>query len=83
MDYSSMVESLNKMLKAASDERERERERELAQACAKAKDACEKPRAEVEEAEVMAQLPGSQVWVYEGRSRKATSSAYAVRGHGR
>lgn len=79
MDYSSMVESLNKMLKAASDERERE----LAQACAKAKDACEKPRAEVEEAEVMAQLPGSQVWVYEGRSRKATSSAYAVRGHGR
>ncbi|MFA7892066.1 hypothetical protein [Pseudomonas putida] len=77
MDYSSMVESLNKMLKAASDERER------AQACAKAKDACEKPRAEVEEAEVMAQLPGSQVWVYEGRSRKATSSAYAVRGHGR
>lgn len=77
MDYSSMVESLNKMLKAASDERER------AQACAKAKDACEKPRAEVEEAEVMAQLPGSQVWVYEGRSRKATTSAYAVRGHGR
>ncbi|MBA1208143.1 hypothetical protein [Pseudomonas fulva] len=77
MDYSSMVESLNKMLKAASDERER------AQACAKAKDACEKPRAESEEAEVMAQLPGSQVWVYEGRSRKATTSAYAVRGHGR
>ncbi|HCL51683.1 UNVERIFIED_ORG: hypothetical protein J2W65_001442 [Pseudomonas parafulva] len=77
MDYSSMVESLNKMLKAASDERER------AQACAKAKDACEKPRAEAEEAEVMAQLPGSQVWVYEGRSRKATTSAYAVRGHGR
>ena len=75
MDYSSMVESLNKMLKAASDEREH--------ACAKAKDACEKPRAEVEEAEVMAQLPGSQVWVYEGRSRKATTSAYAVRGHGR
>ena len=34
MDYSSMVESLNKMLKAASDERER------AQACEKAKDAC-------------------------------------------
>ncbi|WP_430492066.1 hypothetical protein [Pseudomonas fulva] len=77
MDYSSMVESLNKMLKAASDEREH------AQACAKAKDACEKPRAEVEKAEVMAQLPGSQVWVYEGRSRKATTSAYAVRGHGR
>jgi len=77
MDYSSMVESLNKMLKAASDERER------AQACAKAKDACEEPRAEAEEAEVMAQLPGSQVWVYDGRSRKATTSAYAVRGHGR
>lgn len=77
MDYSSMVESLSKMLKAASDERER------VQACVKAKDACPKPHAEVEEAEDMAQLPGSQVWVYEGRSRKATTSAYAVRGHGR
>ncbi|AUA33518.1 hypothetical protein CWR53_13455 [Pseudomonas sp. SGAir0191] len=75
MDYSSMVESLNKMLEAASQERER------VQACGK--DACQKPQTEAEDAEVMAQLPGSQVWVYEGRSRKATRSAYAVRGQGR
>lgn len=77
MDYSSMVESLNKMLKAASDEREH------VQACVKAKDTGKKPHTEAEDAEVMAQLPVSQVWVYEGRSRKATTSAYAVRSHGR
>lgn len=77
MDYSSMVESLNKMLEAATDERER------VQACVKSKADREEPQAETDDAQAMAQLPGSQVWVYEGHTRLAAASTYAVRGHGR